>query len=59
MFQQHWKLFNENMKGYIISSIVKKDFGQVWIESEEERRFILVADRDMKVNVEVILKLCD
>lgn len=42
---------------YIISSIVKKDFGQVWIESEEERRFILVADRDMKVNVEVILKL--
>lgn len=44
---------------YIISSIVKKDFGQVWIESEEERRFILVADRDMKVNVEVILKLCD
>lgn len=45
--------------GYIISSIVKKDFGQVWIESEEERRFILVADRDMKVNVEVILKLCD
>lgn len=43
--------------GYIISSIVKKDFGQVWIESEEERRFILVADRDMKVNVEVILKL--
>lgn len=43
--------------GYIISSIVKKAKGDVWVSEEQENRFILEADTDMIVNVEIIIKI--
>ncbi|MGG7210354.1 hypothetical protein [Clostridium baratii] len=43
--------------GYAISSIVKKGQGDVWISEEFEDRFILNSDKDIKVNVEIVIKL--
>ena len=43
--------------GYVISSIIKKGRGSVWIGKEDENRFIIEADNDIKVNVEIIIKL--
>ena len=45
--------------GYTIASIVKKGKSDVWISEEQESRFILEADNDIKVNVEIIIKLSD
>lgn len=42
---------------YIISSIVKKGQGDVWVSKEEETRFILESNKDIKINVEVIITL--
>lgn len=46
-------------EGYIINSIVKKGRGDVWISEETENRFTIEAENDIKVNVEVIIKLKD
>lgn len=43
--------------GYTISSIVKKGQGDVWVSEEFEDRFILNSDKDIKVNVEIVIKL--
>ena len=43
--------------GYIVSSIVKKGRGDVWVSEESENRFILEGTDDIKVNVEVVIKL--
>ena len=43
--------------GYIVSSIVKKGKGDVWVAKETENRFTLEATDDIKVNVEIIIKL--
>ena len=45
--------------GYTIASIVKKGKGDVWISEEQESRFIIEADNDIKVNIEIIIKLSD
>lgn len=45
--------------GYIISSIIKKGNGNVWIGKEEDNRFIIEADDDIKVNIEIIIKMSD
>ena len=45
--------------GYIISSIIKKGKGNVWIGKEEDNRFIIEADDDIKVNIEIIIKMSD
>lgn len=45
--------------GYVINSIVKKGRGDVWVESEDENRFILNSTEDIRVNVEIIIKLTD
>lgn len=45
--------------GYIISSIVKKGQGDVWISEEQETRFILEGTKDIKINVEIIILLND
>ncbi len=44
---------------YTVTSIVKKGKGDVWISEEQESRFVIEADNDIKVNIEVIIKLCD
>ena len=43
--------------GYIVSSIVKKGRGDVWVSEESENRFILEGTDDIRVNVEVVIKL--
>lgn len=43
--------------GYTISSIIKKGQGDVWVSEEFEDRFILNSDKDIKVNVEIVIKL--
>lgn len=43
-------------KSYAIASIVKKGRGDVWIDSEEEK-FIIKSDNDIKVNIELIIRL--
>lgn len=45
--------------GYIISSIIKKGQGNVWIGKEEDNRFIIESDNDIKVNIEIIIKISD
>lgn len=45
--------------GYIISSIIKKGKGNVWIGKEEDNRFIIEADDDIKVNIEIIINMSD
>lgn len=45
--------------GYTITSIVKKGKADVWVSEEQESRFIIEADNDIKVNVEIIIKLSD
>lgn len=45
--------------GYTIASIVKKGKADVWISEEQESRFIIEADNDIKVNIEIIIKLSD
>lgn len=44
---------------YAIASIVKKGRGDVWIDSEEQESFIIKGENDIKVNVELIIKLED
>lgn len=44
---------------YTITSIVKKGKADVWVSEEQESRFIIEADNDIKVNVEIIIKLSD
>ena len=44
---------------YSISSIVKKGQGDVWIDSELEDRFIIKGENDIKVNIELVIKLED
>lgn len=44
---------------YAISSIVKKGRGDVWIDSEEQESFIIKGENDIKVNIELIIKLED
>lgn len=44
---------------YSISSIVKKGRGDVWIDSELEDRFIIKGENDIKVNIELVIKLED
>lgn len=44
---------------YSISSIVKKGRGDVWIDSETENSFIIKGENDIKVNIEIIIKLSD
>ena len=46
-------------KGYIINSIVKKGRGDVWVSEEQENRFIIEAENDIKINIELIIKLED
>lgn len=43
--------------GYIVSSIVKKGRGDVWVSEETENRFTLEGTDDIKVNVEIVVKL--
>lgn len=43
--------------GYTITSIVKKGKADVWVSKEEENRFVIEADNDIKVNVEIIIKI--
>lgn len=43
--------------GYTISSIIKKGQGDVWVSEEFEDKFILNSDKDIKVNVEIVIKL--
>lgn len=45
--------------GYIISSIVKKGRGDVWIAEELENKFVIEGTEDIRVNIEVIIKLED
>lgn len=45
--------------GYIVSSIVKKGRGDVWVSDEEEERFIIEAENDIKINIEIIIKLTE
>ena len=45
--------------GYAIASIVKKGKADVWISDEQESRFIIEATNDIKVNIEIIIKLSD
>ena len=45
--------------GYIISSIVKKGKGDVWVSEELENKFIIEGTEDIKINVEVIINLED
>lgn len=45
--------------GYIVSSIVKKGRGDVWVSEEEEERFIIEAENDIKINIEIIIKLTE
>lgn len=45
--------------GYIISSIVKKGRGDVWIAQEDEERFIIEGENDILINVEIIIKLSE
>ena len=45
--------------GYVVSSIVKKGKGDVWVADEQENRFIIEADADIKVNVEIIIKISE
>ena len=44
---------------YAIASIVKKGRGDVWIDLEEQESFIIKGENDIKVNVELIIKLED
>ena len=46
-------------EGYTIASIVKKGRGDVWVSEEEEERFIIEAENDIKINIEVIIKLTE
>lgn len=46
-------------EGYIIASIVKKGKGDVWVSEEEEERFIIEAENDIKINIEIIIKLTE
>lgn len=46
-------------EGYIIASIVKKGRGDVWVSEEEEERFIIEAENDIKINIEIIIKLTE
>ena len=46
-------------EGYTIASIVKKGMGDVWVSEEEEERFIIEAENDIKINIEIIIKLTD
>ena len=43
--------------GYIISSIVKKGKGDVWVSEEKENRFIIEGTEDIKINVEVTINI--
>ena len=43
--------------GYIVSSIVKKGKGDVWVSEELENRFVIEGTGDIKINVEVIINL--
>lgn len=43
--------------GYIISSIVKKGRGDVWVAEEQKNRFVIEAENDIKINIEVIIKI--
>ena len=45
--------------GYVVSSIVKKGKGDVWVAEEQENRFTIEADADIKVNVEIIIKMSE
>lgn len=45
--------------GYIVSSIVKKGRGDVWVAQEHEDRFTIEGEQDIVVNVEVIIKLTE
>lgn len=45
--------------GYIVSSIVKKGRGDVWVAQEHEDRFTIEGEQDIAVNVEVIIKLTE
>lgn len=43
---------------YSIASIVKKGRGgDVWVDTEEQDRFIIKSENDIKVNIELIIKL--
>ena len=46
-------------EGYTIASIVKKGRGDVWVSEEEEERFIIEAENDIKINIEIIIKLTE
>ena len=43
--------------GYIVSSIVKKGKGDVWIAEELENRFVIEGTEDIKINIEVIINI--
>lgn len=43
--------------GYIVSSIVKKGKGDVWVSEEKENRFIIEGTEDIKINIEVIINI--
>ena len=49
--------YNGICTGYTIASIVKKGKGDVWISEEQESRFMIESDNDIKVNIELIVKL--
>lgn len=45
------------MNGYSVASILKKGRGDVWVEEEQENRFIINSENDIKINVEIIIKI--
>lgn len=45
------------MNSYAIASIIKKGRGDVWVEEEQENRFIINSENDIKINVEIIIKI--